>query len=55
MTDKETCNNIMTMQKPPRINMDSRIDDILSSNWESFSIDKCCVCVTEAHSTETSE
>lgn len=55
MTDKEACKNIMTIQRLPRIMMDNRIDDVLSSTLESYRIDECCVCAFETHSDETSE
>lgn len=55
MTEKERCNKIMTMQRPPRIKIDNLICDFWSSTLKSYTIDECCICVTETHLPETPE
>lgn len=55
MTEKERCNKIMTMQRPPRMKMDNRIDDVRSSTLESYKINECFVCAFKTHSDEASE
>lgn len=50
-----TCNNIKTMQRQPRIKMDSRIDNMRLSCLKSYILDEFCFCASDTYSTVARE